>query len=79
MYTFLMENLGFLWLILLFLLCFVCVHLIKLAKIGFDYTQGKTQLKEPKQKNNPDAEKASGKQPVYYVVSRKRYHGKNMR
>ena len=74
-----MENLGLLWLILLFLLCFFGVHLVKLAKIGFDYTKNKPSLQENEQKNSPDEKKPSEQKAVYYVVNRNRYRRRNIR
>ena len=74
-----MENLGWLWLIFLFILCFVGVHLIKLAKIGLDYTTEKSSKETTEKKSSPDKPKTSGQKAVYYVVNRNRYNRRNMR
>ena len=54
---------GILYLFLTFLVCFILVHLLKLAFIGI------TSLKKPpveKEKPTPP------KEPVYYIVEKKR-------
>ena len=73
------SFIGFLWLGVLFAVCFACVHIAKLARLGYLYNRKKTQEKpseksaekptEP-QKKPPSAE--SEKEPVYYIVERKR-------
>ncbi|MGN0823533.1 MAG: hypothetical protein ACI4MB_00535 [Candidatus Coproplasma sp.] len=54
---------GFLYLILTFAFCFIVVHFIKLALVGF------LSLKEKKQPP-PKPEKKS--EPVYYIVEKKK-------
>ncbi|MGN0805753.1 MAG: hypothetical protein ACI4MC_01835 [Candidatus Coproplasma sp.] len=54
---------GFLYLVLTFVFCFIIVHFIKLAVVGFLSLKGK---KQPP----PKPEKKS--EPVYYIVEKKR-------
>lgn len=54
---------GFIYLLLTFIFCFITVHFIKLALIGFLSTK-------PKQEPPPKPEKKS--EPVYYIVEKKR-------
>lgn len=56
---------GILYLFLTFLFCFILVHLIKLAYLGF------TSTKKPAQevKEAPPPKKS---EPVYYIVEKKR-------
>ena len=60
-----MALLGFLYLILTFVICFALVHLVKLAVVGFLSTRHK---KDPPPEPKP--EKKS--EPVYYIVEKKR-------
>ena len=55
---------GILYLFLTFLFCFILVHVIKLAYLGFQ------SLKKPAEKPKPVDKKAP--EPVYYIVERKR-------
>jgi hypothetical protein len=49
---------------LLFICCFVFVHIIKLAAIGLKSLKKPKESKEPKPQSKP--------QPVYYIVEKKR-------
>ncbi|MDE7086879.1 MAG: hypothetical protein K2O67_01675 [Clostridia bacterium] len=60
-----MAALGFLYLILTFVICFTAVHVIKLTVIGFFSFKRK---KEPK----PEKKPAKKPEPVYYIVEKKR-------
>lgn len=55
---------GFLYLILTFIFCFIAVHIVKLAIVGF------LSLKEKKQPPTPKPEKKS--EPIYYIVEKKK-------
>lgn len=58
---------GILYLFLTFAVCFILVHVIKLAYIGFLSTRKKPQPPPPKEeKPQPKPE------PVYYIVEKKR-------
>lgn len=59
-----MAILGFVYLVLIFVLCFTVVHVIKLAIIGF------RSLK--KKRKEPEEKPAKKPEPVYYIVERKR-------
>lgn len=56
---------GFIYILLTFLFCFILVHVIKLAIVGFLSLKKK---KEPEPEKKP--EKKS--EPVYYIVEKKR-------
>ena len=65
------SALGFVWLTLLFGLCFLAVHVVRLAQFGRRYQQEKQMPPKPQ----PTQEKAPPKQegePVYYIVEKKR-------
>lgn len=59
-----MAALGFLYLILTFLVCFALVHVVKLAAIGFSSLKKKPE--------EPEAKPAKPPKPVYYIVEKKR-------
>ena len=54
---------GILYLLLTFLFCFILVHLIKLAYLGVSSIK-----KPPKAEEKPTPKK----EPVYYIVEKKR-------
>lgn len=58
---------GILYLFLTFVVCFILVHLIKLAYIGLLSTRKKPE--PPKEKAAPPPPKP---EPVYYIVEKKR-------
>lgn len=67
------------WLILLFALCFLCVHVARLVKFGWLYQNkdappAKPQEKPPQQQKNEESKPAASpsSEPVYYIVERKR-------
>lgn len=62
--------LGGIWSAVLLLICFLCVHLIKLAKIGFDTVQNPPEDNEEEKKIS-DGEKPSDSKPVYCFIERK--------
>ena len=61
-----MASLGFVYLLLTFIICFSLVHVIKLAAIGF----ASLKKKKPQPPAEPKPEKKS--EPVYYIVEKKR-------
>ena len=58
---------GVLYLFITFVVCFILVHLIKLAYIGL--LSAKKKPEPPKEKVAPPPPKP---EPVYYIVERKR-------
>lgn len=63
--------LGGIWCIVLVVVCFIGVHLVKLAKIGFDVT--KDPPKQPTNKEKiSDGQKPSDTKPVYCFVERRK-------
>ena len=65
---------GFLWLIFLFILCFLCVHLTKLALHGAEIIRKTPPQAPPEKKEEKQEEKkapASPQEPVYYIVEKK--------
>ena len=84
-YTFLMNTLllsaalGIFWLILLFVLCFIGVHVLRLAHMGQLYRKQETQTPEPpkgekeeKPASAPEAPPQTQNEPIYYIVERKK-------
>jgi hypothetical protein len=61
---------GFLWIIFLFAFCFLCVHLLKLAKLGTD-TLRKTPPPAPEKKEEKKTPAEQPQEPVYYIVEKK--------
>lgn len=59
---------GLLYLFLTFIVCFILVHLIKLAYIGLLSTRKKEPPPEPKPVEKPQPKP----EPVYYIVEKKR-------
>lgn len=59
---------GLLYLILIFLACFIIVHTVKLAVIGVKSLRKKPET--PKEKPEKKPEKKP--EPVYYIVEKKR-------
>ena len=65
---------GVIALFILFMICFVLVHIAQLVNVGWN-AQRKPQHKnieadEPKEK--PPAKPPTNQEPVYYIVERKR-------
>lgn len=69
---------GIFWSLLLFFLCFIGVHIGKLARLGTLYR--KPPAKEPEKPAPPAETKekapASAQEPVYYIVERKKKRAK---
>ena len=80
MYTFPMNNLllssavGIFWLVFLFALCFLGIHVAKLARLGMSWRkqQRQTPPKPESEKKPPPEKKSDGAEPVYYIVERKK-------
>ena len=68
---------GFIWFALLFGFCFFGVHILKLAKIGWDTP--KTQQKEQPKEEKAEEKKApaNAQEPIYYIVERKTRRAKS--
>ena len=78
MNTYLLTSplLGLIWGILLFVLCFIFIHIARLVKFGWQYGK-KNQDSQPQneQSEKNDKEKTAPTQtqgPVYYIVERKK-------
>lgn len=80
---FLIDNLllsafplGFISLIVMFLLCFGGVHIIKLAKLGWDSRNHEkpknTPVSKPADSIKEKAPASQPQEPVYYIVERKK-------
>ncbi len=65
-----MEAIGILYLAILFIACFVFVHMVKLAAIGLKSVRQKPEKKPAEEK------KEKPPQPVYYIVEKKRSRSK---
>lgn len=59
----------------LFTLCFVCIHILKCAKIGWKQRRQNPPDGNPKSTQNEKAP-APPQEPVYYIVEKKRTHPK---
>jgi len=74
---------GIVWLTFLFLLCFLGVHIARLARLGWIY-QKKPKKKAPNSPSSPqkqnepkkEALAQSPQEPVYYIVERKQRRAK---
>ncbi len=70
-----MKAIGLLYLILLYIACFVFVNLIRFAMIGiksFNESRSADDGAEKEQKEQPQEQP----QPVYYIVEKKKPRGK---
>ena len=65
---------GILLTIFLFLLCFLLVHILVLLKIGWNAQEkpNKPTQKAQEQEKKPPEPKKTDKEPIYYIVERKR-------
>lgn len=68
---------GIFWLVLLFVLCFVCVHVLRLARMGQAYRKSERPTSQPPpQPTKPNDEKKNSQEkdvaPIYYIVERKK-------
>ncbi len=69
------QALGGLFSLLLFALCFLGVHIARLAKIGWEQARKVPPAAEKKAHENE--ERPPSKKEVYYIVERKRRPPKN--
>ena len=76
---------GGIWTIFLFLFCFVGVHVVKLARYGWEYQNSQqnkenANINEPKPEEQTDKKKAPeqacAQEPIYYIVERKQRRSK---
>lgn len=66
------QSQGAVWLVVIFAICFIVVHGIKLALLGYR-SLGKKQQTEPEKKAEPKPSKpAKVPEPVYYIVEKKK-------
>lgn len=67
---------GFFWAIILFFLCFLAIHSIKLIRLGLKALN--EPKNEPIQQEKKPADRKSGaeKEPIYYIVERKKRRAK---
>ena len=67
------SALGVVWLLLLFALCFLIVHVIRLAQFGRQYQKEKQTTQQapspPPEQKTPSQREG---EPVYYIVEKKR-------
>lgn len=75
--------LGAIWLLILFLFCFLGVHIAQLAKFGWKFFSvkadepAKAQAKEPTAPPEKKAPASQTQEPVYYIVERKKKRPKS--
>ncbi len=65
------QAFGILYTVILFLLCIVIVHAVRLAVIGYRFVKSK-----PAEKKSSSA-KEQQPEPVYYIVERKKKRPKS--
>lgn len=69
-------TLGIVCAVLLFAICFLCVHVLRLARVGWSYQKKQKEQKSvsSKQQAQPPkpVEKQAETKPIYYIVERKR-------
>ena len=65
---------GAFCLIFLFSFCFICVHILKCAKIGF--FQSRKKPEPPPKKEEKEKAPAPPQEPIYYIVEKKRTRAK---
>ena len=65
---------GVIWLLLLFVFCFLGVHILRLAKFGWDSQKRKppTPQKETPPEKKAPAPPSTAQEPVYYIVEKKK-------
>jgi flagellar basal body-associated protein FliL len=63
-----MNLIGFLYLLLLFIVCFTVVHVVRLAILGFQSVKAKSKEKPAP----PEKKVEKAPEPVYYIVEKKR-------
>jgi hypothetical protein len=63
-----MNLIGFLYLMLLFIICFSVVHVLRLAILGFKSVKAKPKTN----KVIPEKKVEKEPEPVYYIVEKKR-------
>ena len=69
--------LGFLAVGLLFGLCFLAVHAVKLAKIGWkNHPYSPQKKQETEQKTSAHEQTSQAQEPIYYIVERKKKRAK---
>lgn len=69
------PTLGIVFLVLIFAVCFACVHIARLVQFGLKYrslekNKSETPPAPPPEKKAPAAEKPQ--EPIYYIVEKKR-------
>ena len=70
---------GFLFTLLLFAFCFMGVHIIMLARTGWEYQQKQPNAPQ-KSEDSPKTEEkkpSSEREPIYYIVERKTRRAKS--
>ena len=66
---------GFIWLGLLFGVCFALVHIAKLVRLGRKYQKSQLTPADPPKPKTEEKQSASApkaEEPVYYIVERKK-------
>lgn len=66
---------GFLWTLFLFGFCFFGIHLLKLARLGWNKLGGEPP--KPEEKKEEKKTPAPPQEPIYYIVERKTRRAKS--
>ncbi|MBQ8291470.1 MAG: hypothetical protein IJX88_03040 [Clostridia bacterium] len=64
--------LGIPYLCILFIFCFLGVHILHLARLGLKYQANPKEKKEEKPKEEQKAPAEQPQEPIYYIVERKK-------
>ena len=62
---------GFLLVALLFTICFVGVHLLIFARIGWEFQRQKPEDKPEEKPKEEEKQPPQEREPIYYIVERK--------
>ena len=62
---------------LLFIISFLCVHIVRLVKFGWIYQRKKLAFQKSEPVPTPEKQAPKPQEPVYYIVERKKRRAKS--
>ena len=68
---------GFVWSSLLFGFCFLCVHILKLARIGWQAPKTTPSTQNQQEEKKEEKKAPAPQEPIYYIVERKTRRAKS--
>lgn len=84
MNTYFLKNLlavspivGLVWIALLFGFCFLGVHILKLAHIGWNAPKTQEKPQETNEEKKEEKKAPAKEEPIYYIVERKTRRAKS--